>query len=152
MRVARLLPLFYFLLFSLFYGILCTRELNKTDEPQNQEKRHKQEARSMDFSFIKALTNRETAQKLCDYEYFNDHIGNTAGEAIDGEALDDLLKGAVVLGAAPVDYPVTDAVYLYFELKTGKIITVLIEPAGNEEDGAHYGCSEPLYIGRIDIE
>ena len=102
----------------------------------------------MDFELIKGIAGAETAQKLCDHDYFDDHIGRAAGDDIDGEQLDDLIKGAAVLGAQPVDYPLTDGVYIYLKCRTGAVIALLIEfEAEFQDDNPH----DILRISKTDI-
>ena len=103
----------------------------------------------MDYSLIKVIAGEDVAKKLCDNDYFDNHIGRSEGDTVDGEQLDKLIKGAFVLGAQPVDYPLTDGVYLYFRLRTGEVIALLIETDTDEQDGGSY---EVLRISRTDIK
>lgn len=50
------------------------------------------------------------------------------------DALDELLTGAVILAAEPVDYPVTDAIELYLQ-KNGKKYLVTVEAHEDESSG-----------------
>lgn len=109
----------------------------------------------MDFSLIKVIAGEDVAKKLCDNDYFDNHIGRAAGDDVDGEQLDNLIKGAFVLGAQPVDYPLTDGVYLsdgvylYLRLRTGDVIALFIETDVKDQDGGSY---EVLRISRTDIK
>jgi len=148
-RFVLLLPLFYSLLFSCFHGIICTREFIGSSETEEHEKAEKQEAQQVDFSLIKVIAGEDVAKKLCDNDYFDNHIGRAAGDDVDGEQLDNLIKGAFVLGAQPVDYPLTDGVYLYLRLRTGDVIALFIETDVKDQDGGSY---EVLRISRTDIK
>lgn len=43
---------------------------------------------------------------------------------VDGMELDSLLQGLEVVGAEPTDYPLTDAVTLYFKDRSGAILAL----------------------------
>lgn len=103
----------------------------------------------MDFALIEDIAGTETAQKLCDDAFFNNHIGNTAGDEVDGEQLGELIKGAVVLGFFPVNYPQTDGAYIFFKCRTGEVITLLIEA---ESQGPDVCSCDLLRISKINIE
>ena len=46
---------------------------------------------------------------------------------IDGRELDDITRGAVVVGTEAIDWPLTDGIYLYLRLPGGELIALLIE-------------------------
>lgn len=48
-------------------------------------------------------------------------------QKIDGKQLDEITRGAVVIGAEPIDWPLTDGIYLYLKLPDGETIALLIE-------------------------
>ena len=50
------------------------------------------------------------------------------------EELDELTRGAVILGVDPVDYPLTDGIYIYMKLPAGDVIALLIESNGQGGD------------------
>ena len=56
----------------------------------------------MNFAEIARRTSPEIAQKLQSNDYFDKHIAGQE-QAIDGERLDDLTRGAVILGVETVD-------------------------------------------------
>lgn len=99
----------------------------------------------MDYETIARTAGTETARKLQDDDYFNDHIAG-CGKDIDGEELDALTRGAVILGIDPVDYPLTDGLYIYMKLPAGKVMALLIE--SREQGGDH----ETLKISGAAIE
>lgn len=48
-------------------------------------------------------------------------------QEIDGRLLDSIARGAVVIGAEPVSWPLTDGVYIYLRQPGGEAIALLIE-------------------------
>lgn len=83
----------------------------------------------MDAPLIAKLAGPEVAKKLCDTQLYNTHMWNAKEMEIDGRMLDDMVKGAMILGAEPVDYPLTDGICLYLKLATGEPVTLEIEGA-----------------------
>lgn len=87
----------------------------------------------MNYITIARMTDPETARKLQSESYFDNHIAGHR-QAIDGEELDELTRGAVILGVDPVDYPLTDGIYIYMKLPAGDVIALLIESNGQGGD------------------
>ena len=48
-------------------------------------------------------------------------------QKIDGQQLDSIARGAVVIGAEPVSWPLTDGIYIYLRRPGGEAIALLIE-------------------------
>ena len=84
----------------------------------------------MDYETIARTAGTETARKLQDDDYFNDHIAG-CGKDIDGEELDALTRGAVILGVDPVDYPLTDGLYIYLKRPAGDVIALFLDAAAD---------------------
>ena len=101
----------------------------------------------MNFAEIARRTSPEIAQKLQSNDYFDKHIAGQE-QAIDGERLDDLTRGAVILGVETVDYPLTDGLYIYMRRPAGDVIALLIETDADEQDGGSY---EVLRISKAAI-
>ena len=101
----------------------------------------------MDFVEIARRTSPETAQKLQSNDYFDTHIAGQEQE-IDAERLDDLTRGAVILGVETIDYPLTDGLYIYMRRPAGDVIALLIETDADEQHG---GCYEVLRISKAMI-
>ena len=99
----------------------------------------------MDYETIARIADPKTARNLQDDDYFNDHIAG-CGKDIDGEKLDALIRGAVILGVDPVDYPLTDGLYIYMKLPAGEVMALLIE---SRKQGGDY---EALKISGAAIE
>lgn len=68
---------------------------------------------------------------------------NLMWENVDGQSLDSLLQGLQIMGAEPIDYPLTDGVIIYAKnTRTDKLIIINIgaDPLSPEESGS------PFYI------
>lgn len=81
----------------------------------------------MDQIYIRKIIGAKAAEKLCDADLFNDHMSTAEKINIDWDHLDDMLKGATILGVEPIDRPRTDGVYLHMKLMTGEVVSILIE-------------------------
>lgn len=76
--------------------------------------------------------------------------GLPAGQEIDGEQLDSLVTGALILGAEPMDYPLTDGIIFYIRLPAGDVVALTIETDIEEPAGG--GLYEVLRIRKAPIE
>lgn len=68
---------------------------------------------------------------------------NLMWENVDGQSLDSLLQGLQIMGAEPIDYPLTDGVIIYAKnTRTDKLIIINIgaDQLSPEESGS------PFYI------
>ena len=68
---------------------------------------------------------------------------NLIWEDVDGQSLDSLLQGLQIIGAEPIDYPLTDGVVIYAkDTRTDKLIIIDIgaDPFPPEEP------ENPFYI------
>ena len=75
----------------------------------------------MNYQHIAAIAGPETARKIDkEYESF-------IYKDIDPEQLDDLVKGAVILGSETIDYPLTDGMILYLKRPAGDVISVVFD-------------------------
>ena len=84
----------------------------------------------MDYKFISAAAGQETADRIeKDSDCFK-------FEEIDAEALDDLARGAVVLGVETIDYPWTDGLIIYLRQQAGGVVAVLAE-TGTDSTGLY---------------
>lgn len=101
----------------------------------------------MDFAEIGRRTNPETAQKLQSNDYFNAHIAMQKQE-IDAERLDDLTRGAVILGVETIDYPLTDGLCIYVKRPAEGVIAIWIETNADKLDGGY----DVLRISEVMIE
>ena len=101
----------------------------------------------MNFAEIARRTSPEIAQKLQSNDYFDKHIAGQE-QAIDGERLDDLTRGAVILGVETVDYPLTDGLYIYMRRPAGDVIALLIETSTAAE---YSGLCDVLRISKATI-
>lgn len=101
----------------------------------------------MNFKFIAQLTDPATAEKLQSTEYFNRHISGQE-QAADPGRLDDLTRGAVILGAEAVDYPLTDGIILYIKTPAGEVAALFIDVDITEQGGGIY---EVLRISRAAV-
>ena len=54
-------------------------------------------------------------------------INDSEYSRADPETLDELTRGAVVLGTETIDYPLTDGMILYLKRPAGDVISVLFE-------------------------
>ena len=61
-------------------------------------------------------------------EIFN----NLEWSELDGLAVDELIKGASVVGSEPIDHPLTDGLIIYLKAITGKLLALDI--SANTED------------------
>lgn len=91
----------------------------------------------MDFVEIARRTSPDIAEKLQSESYFDEHIAGQ-GQDVDGERLDALTRGAVILGVEPIDHPLTDGLYIYLKRPAGDVIALLIETDADEQDGGSY--------------
>lgn len=98
----------------------------------------------MDFVDIARRTSPDIADKLQSDRYFDEHIAGQ-GQDVDGERLDDLTRGAVILGVEPIDYPLTDGLYIYLKRPAGDVIALLIETDTAAEFGNCTQCGGGLY-------
>lgn len=91
----------------------------------------------MNYAEVEAMTSPETAGKLQDDNYVYDCFAGR-GQAVDAAQLDETIRGAVILGVEPVDYPLTDGLYLYIKPPAGEVIALYIaaENAGRYTDFA----------------
>lgn len=62
---------------------------------------------------------------------------------LDGETLDGLLRGSMITGAEPIDYPVTDGVILYLKTADGRDAVLIVEqdPRGDSFNIAGAGLA-----------
>ena len=68
---------------------------------------------------------------------------NLIWEDVDGQNLDSLLQGLQIIGAEPIDYPLTDGVVIYAkDTRTDKliIIDIGVDPFSPDES------ANPFYI------
>ena len=75
----------------------------------------------MDYQHIIAIAGPETARKI-DKEY-----DSLIYKDIDAEQLDDIIRGAVILGSETIDYPLTDGMILYLKRPAGDVISVIFD-------------------------
>lgn len=80
----------------------------------------------MDYVSIAHTAGPETAQIMQDSDYIDTCI-NERARTVDAQQLDDLTRGALILGAEPVDYPLTDGLIIYLQKPAGGITALLIE-------------------------
>ena len=80
----------------------------------------------MDFVHIARETSPETADKLRSNDYLS-----TGAADLDGEQLDDLTRGAVILGVETIDYPLTDGLYIYLKRPAGDVIALFLDAAAD---------------------
>lgn len=76
----------------------------------------------MDFAEIARQTSPDIARQIQDADYMTNR-----GQIIDGARLDDLTRGAQILGIDVIDYPLTDGLYLFIKRPAGDVIALLIE-------------------------
>ena len=65
----------------------------------------------------------------------NDEVFNSlCWEAVDGLELDGVISGLTVIGAEPIDYPLTDGITLYAKDSTGKLLVfdIGVDPCSEE--------------------
>ena len=75
----------------------------------------------MDYQHIAAAAGAEAAQKIeNDCESF-------VYKKIDPETLDDLTRGAAILGTETIDYPLTDGIIIYIKQPAGAVIGLIFE-------------------------
>lgn len=101
---------------------------------------------ALDFKAIADMTSPEAAEKLQDDAYCNRQYENRQ-QNIDGLLLDDLTRGAVIIGVEPVDYPLTDGLYIYMKRPAGDVIALYIEAELTDPGGTY----EALEISKIQI-
>lgn len=99
----------------------------------------------MDFVEIARRAGPETARRLQSNDYFDTHIAGH-GREVDGERLDELTRGAVILGVEAVDYPLTDGLYIYMRLPAGEVISLSIEADGQDGDYSILRINETAII------
>lgn len=75
----------------------------------------------MDYRHITTIAGPEVAQKI------NEEYDSLIYKAIDAEQLDDLIRGAVILGSETIDYPLTDGMILYLKRPAGDVISVAFD-------------------------
>lgn len=81
----------------------------------------------MNLSFIELLAGKATAEKIQNESYFEDHIAGDC-ETLNGDDLDDLTRGATVLGVEPVtDPPLLCGVIIYLKTQPGELVALWIE-------------------------
>lgn len=97
----------------------------------------------MNRTEIEKLAGYDVARTLCPEE------GDIQdGNSIDPEDLDDLLRGSVILGVEPVDYPCTDGLIFYLRLKNGTIYQLDIDQYGEPAEGELY---RPDYLDNLQV-
>lgn len=101
----------------------------------------------MDFAEVERRASPGIAQRLQSNDYFNKRISGREQE-IDGERLDDLTRGAVILGVETVNYPLTDGLYIYMRRPAGDVIALLIETSTAAE---YSGLCDVLRISKATI-
>ena len=75
----------------------------------------------MDYRHITTIAGPKAAQKI------NEEYDSLIYKAIDAEQLDDLIRGAVILGSETIDYPLTDGMILYLKRPAGDVISVVFD-------------------------
>lgn len=84
----------------------------------------------MEKSKLPAVTPENVAEILCNDDRYNavilDHL-----QEIDAAAVDDLTRGAVILGAEPIDYPLTDGITFYILRAAGDAVAISIDGDGD---------------------
>lgn len=81
----------------------------------------------MNYQHITAIAGPETARKI-DKEY-----DSLIYKDVDPEEIDDLIRGAVVLGSETIDYPLTDGMILYLKRPAGDVISVAFDVDADEK-------------------
>lgn len=78
----------------------------------------------MNYQYIAETAGQELAHLIenSDIDY----------SPIDAEAVDDLARGAVVLGVETIDYPDTDGLIIYLKRPAGGVVGLLIETDPDE--------------------
>lgn len=90
----------------------------------------------MDYADIGRRTSPETARKIKSDIF--DSLFAAGQQAVEGDQLDALTRGAVILGIEPVDAPLTDGLFVYLKRPAGDVMALLIETDVNEQDGGSY--------------
>lgn len=98
----------------------------------------------MDYRAIEKLAGKDIAQKLEDNDYYDNHI-SVNGKTVSWYDLDDLTRGAVIIGVDLVDYPLVDGCYIYMKRPAGDVIALLFEPEGAASMGQCRRCGRPLW-------
>lgn len=75
----------------------------------------------MDYQHIAAIAGPEAARKI------EQESDNFVYKDVDPETLDDLTRGAVILGTETIDYPLTDGMIIYLKRPAGDVIGVLFD-------------------------
>ena len=83
----------------------------------------------MDYNFIEQAAGKNVAKKLSSDNYC-DHILDRIHE-IDALELDRVTRGSVILGVEPVDYPITDGLYIYVKQPGGRVMALYVEENEN---------------------
>lgn len=91
----------------------------------------------MNYEFIKAVAGPLAAAKIRSDKVY-DYLGDD--QPVDAESLDEVIRGAVILGAEPVDYPFTDGLFIYVRQPGGRVLTLYIEGV-QDTDGEYPGLT-----------
>lgn len=75
----------------------------------------------MDYQHIATIAGPDAARKI------ENESDDFIYRDIDPEQLDDLIKGAVILGSETIDYPLTDGMIVYLKRPAGDVIGVLFD-------------------------
>ena len=127
---------FVSLLFSYIYGIICTRETYRQTKTKHAQE--KAEVFKMDYCFIGNMAGPDIAEKIKSDHVFEDVAA--AGQPIGANLLDALTRGGVILGIDPVNYPLTDGLYVYIKEPNGDILTLFIESDPLDPSGEVFQC------------
>jgi len=101
----------------------------------------------MDFTGFKDIIG--DALNAADTDDFWNEIYDTAGTELDGEEMDEILRGAIILGTAPTDHPQTDGMDFVLKLRTGEIVDIMIENDPNKTPDGFDFC--PLRFVRREV-
>ena len=97
----------------------------------------------MNYTEIAAAAGQEVADRIQDDDYINSFV---LPRLVEQKAtdIDDLTRGAVILGVEPIAYPLTDGLYIYLKQPAGNIILLTVDNDAAVTTSA--GSSETLLL------
>jgi hypothetical protein len=86
----------------------------------------------MDYNFIEQAAGKDVTDKLHNDSYCDSILERS--HEIDALDLDRITRGAIILGVEPVDYPITDGLYIYVKQPGGRVVSLYVEENENARE------------------
>lgn len=99
----------------------------------------------MNYSEVARIAGRKAARRLQSDRYYNNHIAGHEKQ-VEAGRLDDLTRGAVVLGVEPVNDPLIDGIAIYLQAQ-GAVFALFVDTE-IEEQGSGIAV---LRISKADV-